>query len=141
MAVVSKKVFIAPSVVVAFIDRAHPKHEQASAFFRYFAQEEYQLYIDLPSMLKAYNLIYKDISPSLGKDFLRTMSLTNINIIYPDENDYKAALKALINFQSTELIFPDALIATLCVKRNISQVCTFDYLHALFGLSLYYLPI
>jgi predicted nucleic acid-binding protein len=141
MAVISRKVFIAPSVFVAFIDRAHPKHEQASAFFRYFAQEEYQLYTDLPSILRAYTTIYKDISPSLGKDFLRTMSLTNINIIYPDDTEYKAALKALINFQSTELSFPDALMAALAVKRGISQICTFDYLHALFGLTVYYLPI
>lgn len=138
---VSKKVFIASSVIYAFIDRAHPKHEQAAAYFRFFSQEEYLLFTDSYNTIETYTQMYKDISPSLAKDFLRTMALSNINVIYHDESDSKAALKALVNFQSTELAYPQALTAVLAQRRGISQICTFDYLHPLFGQTTFYLPI
>ena len=67
----SKKVYIARSGFYAFIDRAHPKYDQASAYFRYFSQEGYTLYTDSMTLIDVYNQIYKEISPSLAKDFLR----------------------------------------------------------------------
>jgi predicted nucleic acid-binding protein len=67
--------------------------------------------------------------------------LGNINIIYPEESDIKAALKTLINYQSTELTFSQSLRAVLANRRGVTQVFTFDYLHPLFGLSVFYLPI
>lgn len=137
----SKKVFLAPSSFLAFIDRAHPMHSQADAFFRYFATERYQLYTDYPSIMETYRVIYANISPSLAKDFLRTMSITNMNIMYPEESDAKAALKALTAYQSSDLTYANALMSVLAYKRNIQQICTFEYLHPLFGLTTFYLPI
>lgn len=137
----SKKVYLTSSVFIAFIDRADPKHEQASAFFRFFGLENYMLFTDIGSITTAYTEIYKEISPSLARDFLRTIMLSDINIIYPEESDIKNALKALINFGSTDLTYPGALIAVLANKRDISQICTFDYLHALFGQNAFFLPI
>lgn len=141
MALLSKKIFIDHSVFFAFIDRAHPKHTEAIAFFRYFAQESYRIFTDTQNIIKAYEKIYADISPSLAKDFLRTMWLSDINIIYPEQSDIKAALKALVNFRSTDLTFVQAQMAVLAVRRDIAQICTFDYLHPLFGLTVFYLPI
>lgn len=137
----SKKVFLAPSSFLSFIDRAHPMHEQAAAFFRYFAQESYQLYADYPSVIEVYKVIYSSISPSLARDYLRIMSITSMNIIYPEETDAKAALKALNTYQSTDLTYSNALLSVLAYKRNITQICTFEYLHPLFGLQSFYLPI
>lgn len=137
----SKKVFIAPSVLFAFVDRAHPKYEQASAYFRFFSEKEYFLFTDTLSLIEAYNQIYKEISPSLAKDYLRTMALSGINIIYHDALDSKAGLKALVTFQSTELTYPQALMQILAERRGVPQICTFDYIHFLFGLSQFYLPI
>lgn len=125
----------------AFIDRAHPKHESAAAFFRFFAQETYQIYTDILSVNEVYMQMYQEISPSLAKDFMRTLALSNINILYPEESDTKVAMKALIGFQSQELTFPKALLAVLANKRGISQICTLDYLHSLFGQTTFYLPI
>lgn len=138
---ISKKVYLTPSVFESFIDRAHPKHEQASAFFRFFGDEEYILYTDSQTIMSTYTIIYKDISPSLGKDFMRTMLISDINILYPEEADIKAALKALMAYQSNELSFSQALIAVLAEKREISQICTFDYLHPLFGQTPFFLPM
>ena len=137
----SKKVYLTSNVFTSFIDRADPKHEQASAFFRFFGMESYMLYTDIESITRAYTYIYKDISPSLARDFLRTIMLSDINIIYPEESEIKAAMKALSNFGSTDLSFPDALVAVLANKRDISQICTFEYLHALFGQNAFFLPI
>jgi len=137
----SKKVYLTTSVFSAFIDRAHPKYEQASAFFRLFGLEHYMLFTDTNTIMQTYGDIYKDISPSLGKDFMRTIMLSDINILYPEESDMKAALKTLIAYQSTELSYPDALIAALADKRDIPQICTFDPFHALFGQTLFYLPM
>ncbi len=137
----SKKVFLAPSAFFAFIDRAHPMHEQAAAFFRYFAQEEYTLFTDLPTILEVYRLMYTNISPSLAKDFLRTMGIASINTLYPEESDGKAALKALVTYQSTDLTYANALMSVLAYRRGITQICTFEYLHPLFGLTAFYLPM
>lgn len=137
----SKKIVIDTSVMFAFIDRAHPKHEQAAAFFRFFAQESYVLFTDDISLIEVYTQMYKDISPSLARDFMRTIALSNINVMYPDENDAKLALKALVGYQSTELTYPKALLAVLANKRGIIQICTLEYLHPLFGQTTFYLPI
>jgi len=138
---ISKKVYIAPSAFYSFIDRAHPKNEQTSAFFRYFGEQGYTLFTDTNTLAETYNRIYKEISPSLSKDFLRTIFLGNINIIYPEESDIKAALKTLVSYQSTELNFSQALRAVLANRRGINQIFTLEYLHPLFGQSIFYLPI
>jgi predicted nucleic acid-binding protein len=138
---ISKKVYITRSGFYSFINRADSKYEQASAYFRYFGLKNYFLFTDIFTINEVYNQIYTEISPSLAKDFLRTVFLSDLNIIYPEESDIKLALKTLINFQSTELTFSQALRAVLANKRGISQIYTFDYLHPLFGQSVFYLPI
>lgn len=137
----SKKVYLTPSIFLAFVDRANQKHNSASAFFRYFGQEEYQLYTDLPSLLTSYNYIYEKISPSLAKDFMRSMQISSLNVLFPEERDFKAALKTLINYRTTDLTFPEALMSVLANRYHISQICTFDYLHPLFGLTLFFIPV
>ena len=141
MAIFSKKVYLSPSALYAFIDRAHEKHAQASAYFRFFSEEEYLLYIDTVNLNETYNIIYKKMSPGLAKDFLRIVSLSDINIIYPDESETKATLKTITNYNSLDLTFSEALMAVIANKRSIGQICTFDYLHPLFGLNTFFLPI
>ncbi len=141
MAIQSKKVFIDSSVFYAFINRAHPQHSQAAAFFRYFAQENFQVFTSYSTIETTYSLIYQKISPSLAKDFLRGISLSSINVLYPTESDLKASLKALVNFRTTELTLKDSETAVLANRNSISHVCTFEYLHPLFGLTAFYLPL
>jgi predicted nucleic acid-binding protein len=138
---VSKKIYLSQSAFCSFIDRVHPKHYYSQAFFRYFGQEEYALFTDTITLNQAYNHIYKEISPSLARDFLKTIFLSNINIIYPDQSDIKAALKTLVGYQSSELTFPDSIMSVLANRRGVTQIATFDYLHPLFGLSAFFLPI
>ena len=141
MPVISKKVFLAPSSLYAFIDRAHEKHQQASAYFRYFSQEEYMLYIDALNLNQTYDIIYKKMSPSLAKDFLRIISLSDINVISPEESEIKATFKTISNYNALDLTFAEAVMAVVASKRNITNICTFDYLHPLFGLNTFFLPI
>lgn len=141
MNTLSKKVFLHPSAFVAFIDRAHPKHTTASAFFRYFGQEQYLLYTDTESIIEAYKRIYDKISPSLAKDFVRSMYISQFNLLHPDESDMKAALKTIVNYRTTDLTFQEALMSVLANRNRIPQICSFDYLHPLFGLNLFFIPI
>ena len=141
MAIASKKVFVEADIFYAFVNRAHEKHPEAAAYFRYFAQEKYQLFTSYPVIQEAYDLIYQKISPSLAKDFLRGISLTSVNIFYPNESDLKAALKAIISFRNTELTFEQAQTAVLANRNSIPQICTFNYLHPLFGQSVFFLPL
>lgn len=138
---VSKKVYIAADGFVAFIDRAHRNHVHTSAFFRYYAQEHFQLYTTVVSINDAYNTIYNTISPSLARDFLRSMALSNINVLYPETSDLKTAIKTLEQSTSVDLTFSKALTAVICNKRSIPQVCTFEYLPSLFGIQVFYLPV
>jgi predicted nucleic acid-binding protein len=138
---VSKKIYIASDGIVAFIDRAHKKHVQATAFFRYFAQEQCQLYSNVVSINETYMTIYNTISPSLARDFLRALSLSNINVLYPENADIKSAVKIIETGNSVELTFAKALMAVICNKKNIPQIMTYEYLHALYGLQLFFLPV
>ncbi len=141
MATLSKKVYLAPSSFLAFIDRAHQKHEQAMAFFRYFAQEQYQLYTDIFVIYDVYRQIHSQISPNFARDFLRTIAFSAITIVYPNEIEFRTGLKVFVNYRSADLTFEKALTATMADRRGISQVCTLDYFHSLFGLTTFYLPI
>lgn len=141
MAILSKKVYLAPSCLYAFIDRAHEKHAQASAYFRFFSQEEYMLYIDALNLNQTYDIIYRKMSPSLAKDFLRIVSLSDINIISPEAAEIKATFKTISNYNALDLTFAEAVMAVVASKRNITNICTFDYLHPLFGQNTFFLPI
>ena len=138
---VSKKIYIAPDGLVAFIDRAHKKHVQATAFFRYFAQEQCQLYSSVVNIHEAYMTMYNTISPSLARDFLRALSLSSINVLNPEPADLKAAIKIIETGNSVDLTFSKALMAVMCNKKSIPQIMTYEYLHALYGLQLFYLPV
>lgn len=138
---VSKKVYIASDMFVAFMDRAHPKHVQASAFFRYFAQEHYQLYATVLSVNETYTTVYNTISPSLARDFLRVMALSSINIVYPEPGDLKLAVRTLESSNSVDLTFTKAMMAVTCNRKSVPQIATFEYLHSLFGLQVFYLPM
>ena len=141
MATQSRKVYLAQSAFLAFLDRAHAKHRQAVAFFRYFAQEHYRLYTDAIVLYETHRQIHFQISPSLSQDFLRTISFSDINIIYPQETDVRSAIKTINNYGSVDLTFDKALMGVLASKRSIGQITTFDYLPSLFGLTTFYLPI
>jgi predicted nucleic acid-binding protein len=138
---VSKKIYIAPDGLVAFIDRAHKKHVQATAFFRYFAQEQCQLYTNVINVHESYMTVYNTISPSLGRDFLRALSLSNINVLNTEPADIKAATKIIETGNSVDLTFSKALMAVMCNKKSIPQIMTYEFLHALYGLQLFYLPV
>ena len=137
----TNKLFVAASAFLAFIDRAHPKHAQAAAYFSYLAQQKYQLYTGYDNIQEAYRSIFADMSPSLARDFLRAVTLGSINILYTTEGDAKAALKALVTSQSKELSFGDAQMEVLAYRNSISQIFTFNYLPALFGLTAFSLPV
>src|SRR6266567_4458813 len=113
---ISKKVYVAPDGLTAFIDRAHKKHVQATAFFRYFAQEQCQLYSSIVSINETYMRLYNTISPSLARDFLRALSLSSINVLYPENADIKSAIKIIETGNSVELTFAKALMAVICNK-------------------------
>jgi len=137
----SKKVYIATDGFVAFIDRAHQKHLHISAQFRYFAQNHFQLYTSVVTLNEVYNDLANTISPSIGKDFIRAIELSNINLLYPEESDIKKSSRLLITSQLNQLTFNKSLMAVICNKRSIPQICTFEYLPTFFGLQPFYLPI
>ncbi len=137
----SKKVILAPDSIYAYIDRVSEKHQQAVAFFRYFSQEHYRLFIDCVSLNKVYEDIYLKMSQDLAKDFIKIISVSDINIVYPDEGETKAAIKALINYRTLDLTFSQAILSVVANRRSINQVVTFSYLPPLFGLQTFYLPI
>lgn len=135
------KVILSSDCVYAYIDRGSIRHQQATAFFRYFSEQNYRLFLDTLSLNIVYDDIYKKMSQDLAKDFVRIISLSDMNLIYPDESETKAAMKVLINYRSLELTFSQAMLAIVANRRNISQVATFNSPPPLFGLQTFYLPI
>lgn len=137
----TKKLFVATSAFLAFVDRAHPKHVEATAYFNFLASKNYQLYTCFGSINEAYRKIYSDLSPTLARDFLKAITLGSINILYPSESDLKAAIKALTASQSKELTFLDAQAETLAYRNGITEILTFDYIPQLFGIEVFTLPV
>lgn len=137
----SKKVILAPDAVYAYIDRGSDKHQQAVAFFRYFSEQNYRVFLDVLSLNEVYNDIYKKMSQDLAKDFIRIISLSDMNLIYPDESEMKAAVKALINYRTLDLTFSQSVMAVVASRRSVNQVVTFSYLPSLLGMQTFYLPI
>lgn len=137
----SRKVFLAPDIFVAFVDRGHPKHLHATAFFRYFSQEQHFLYTNPESIMDAYTLIQKKISPFLAKDFMKAISLGSINMLYPEDTDLRLAYKTLLSSSSQDISMQEILMAVMSERRSIPQICTFEYLHPLFGLTTFFLPL
>ena len=99
------------------------------------------LYIDSINLNETNKIIYEKMSPSLAKDFLRIISLSDINIISPEGSEIKATFKTIANYNSIDLKLSEAVMAVVASKRNIVTICTFDYLHPLFGLNTFFLPI
>lgn len=137
---INKKLFITSSVLLAFIDRTHPKHAQAAACFGYFVDQKYQLYTSFLNIAEAYNVIFADISRSLARDFLRAITLSSINVLYPSEADIKIAIKALVASESHELNFVDAQSQAQAYKNSIAQIFSFEHMPLLFGLTSFVLP-
>jgi predicted nucleic acid-binding protein len=138
---ISKKVYIASDGFNAFIDRGHDKHVTSGAFFRYFAMENFQLYTTFLTVHKTYEYLDSNIGTSLAKDYLRAIYMSSINLLYPEPSDVKSAIKLVAQSSTTDLSFSKALMMVICNKRNIPQICTFDFLHSFFGLKAFYLPI
>ncbi len=139
--ITGKRVFLTPSVMFAFVDRNDPKHNQASAYMRYFAQEKYNLYITLSSIIKTYNDLRKHMSYAIAKDFIRACFTGNIEIVYPDEASTKAALKLILSETQRDFNnFDHALINVLADKNQIPQICSFEFSRFYFGISLFNLP-
>ncbi len=137
----SKKIFIAPDAFVAFLDRTNPKHLQAGAYFRYFSQEQYFLYTNPLVLSDVYNEISEMISSVFAKEYMKTMSQSSINILYPEEADMKLAYKTLNESQDTSITFQEIIMASMAGRRDIPYICTVGYLRPLFGLTPFYLPI
>ena len=140
MAITSKKVFITSSVFFAFIDRNHPNHSQAAAFFRYFAQEKFRLYVNNFSVIETYNQVRKHVSYSIAKEFIKAIFLGNIEIIRADDAEEKTALRLILNEQNFDLTFEQALINVLADRRQIPCICSFEYTRFFYGITSFALP-
>jgi predicted nucleic acid-binding protein len=137
----SKKVYLASDIFLAFLDRANEKHRETAAFFRYFALEKYNLFTDSITLYDAYVKISQRLSVAVAKDFLRTIMLSNITIFYPDESDMKAINKIYLNDRTSDLTLGQAVMAVMADRKGIQQIATFSFMHTLFGLTAFYMPL
>lgn len=140
MAVPSKKVFVTAGVFFAFLDRNHPKHREAGAFFRYFAKEKFQVITSIQMVVKTYNQLREHMSYSAAKDFVRSIYLGNIEILRPGEEEEKAALKLLFSDQYFDFPLEQAIINVLADRHNIPQVCSFEYIRFYLDVNPFLLP-
>lgn len=137
---ISHKVLVTPSVLFAYIDRNHPRHTEASAFFRYFAQEKFHVYVTSFSIVKTYDQIKKHMSFSIAKDFLRIIYTGNIEVVYPDEALTKAAIKLLLGNTGQDQGVEQILINVIADRKQIPQIASFEYNNFYFGIQPFSLP-
>jgi len=136
----SKKVYITQSAFFALIDRNHPKHPQAEAYFRYFAQEGFHLYTAIFTLNNVYEQLKKHISYSIAKEFIRSVYVGNIEVIYPDNPTTRTALKLILGGQGPDLELEQALINVISDRKQIPYICTLDQGQYFFGVQPFSLP-
>jgi hypothetical protein len=141
MPTISKKVYLADDIFTAFLDRAHEKHSQTAAFFRYFAMEKYHLFTDVINVYSAHAKVSESLSPTVAKEFLRTITLSNITLLYPDEGDMKAVYKIHLGDRTSDLSLAQTVMAVMADRKGIPQIATYNYMSTMFGLSVFYIPI
>lgn len=134
------KVFVCHSLFFAFIDRAHPKHAIAEAYFRFFAEREYRVYTDSNTILICYNNLRKHMSVTVAKEFLRAVLWGQIEIIHASEPEERDALKMLSNNTDGTLTYQNCLLSVLSYRRNINEIATLDPFQPAFGQTIFTLP-
>src|SRR5258708_21638010 len=77
------------------------------------------------TLFRSYMTIYNTISPSLARDFLRALMLSNINILNPEPADIKAAIKILETGNSVDLTFADRKSTRLNSSHQIISYAVF----------------
>jgi len=136
----SKKILLTANVLFAFVDRNHPKHRQAAAFMRYFAQEKFQVFVPLTEINSTYSQLKKHVSYGIAKDLLRTVFVGDLEILYTDEAAAKTALKLALTPGQGDISFNQVLLNVLADKNQISQICSLEFLKTYFGISIFNLP-
>jgi len=136
----TRKVFLASDVILAFLDRNHPKHFHAAAFFRYFGQEHFYLYTSSEIIISVYQKVSQNISPSFAKEFLKDFSESSVRILVPEESEVKKAIQTVVT-SFTQIGIDEVLMLIMAQNHYIPSIATFSYLHNLFGRETFYLPI
>lgn len=136
-----KRVIVSPGVLVAFIDRAHPNHGQAVAFFRYFSEERYEITIVLTSLIGIYENLQEYIGLSVAHKWLKSIFVGTIHIVYPDEQTVKAAVKLMLSTGSYNITIDQAVMNVTADRQNIAQIATFEFFPFFFGVKPFTLPL
>jgi predicted nucleic acid-binding protein len=133
MTTISKKIFIDTSVLIAFVDRADNNHPKAVKAFEILATQKYHLFTSSQNIADAYAAISREDGTSVALDFLRSVLSSNIEIAFPQKNDYLSIYRMLKQNRERQLTFREVINATQMQKRGIIQILTFTYWHNLFG--------
>lgn len=141
MAQNDKKVIIASHVFTAFIDRSHPNHGQAVAFFRYFSEEQYEVNTVLTTLIHTYQDIQETMGQSVAREWLKNMFLGSIQIIYPDETTVKTAIKLIMTTKNYNITIDQAIMNVVADKRHILSIATFEFFPFFFGVKPFTLPL
>ncbi|MBI5621079.1 hypothetical protein HY949_04815 [Candidatus Gottesmanbacteria bacterium] len=137
----NKRVIVSGQVFVAFVDRAHPNHGQAVAFFRYFSEERYEITIVLTSLLSIYETLGDHIGLSVAHKWLKSVFMGTVQIIYPDEQTVKAAIKLILTTNSYNITIDQAIMNVVADRRRIPTIATFEFFPFFFGIKPFMLPL
>lgn len=133
MAVQSRKIFIDPSVLVAFIDRGDPNHVKASKSLEDLARVGYQLYTSSQNIVDAYAVLSREVGTSIALEFLFSILRSDMDVLFPQKSDFITAYRVMRANIERQITFREAINATLMQKRGVYQILTFTYWHNLLG--------
>lgn len=132
----SRKIFIDSSVLIAFINRGHARHLNASKAIEDTASIGYSLYTSPQVITDSYALLSSEVGASIALEFLQTMLESGIEILFPQKADLITAHRILKANKDRQVSLSEALDATLMQKKGIIQILTFSHWNNLFGTSV-----
>jgi predicted nucleic acid-binding protein len=134
----TKKIFLDSSVLYAFVDRANANFAQSTNILKQLSNQGTYLYTSLQSVTETQAAISQQLGTTLGLEFLKLLTESNIEILYPQKSDFIAAYKIMKMNSAKQLSLKECLIVVLMNKKNIYEICTFGYWNNLMG-SISYL--
>lgn len=133
-----RKIFIDASVIYAFIDRADPNHLQISKVIEQLSLQGVSLFTAFHSVQDAYAAINRQMGTTVGSEFLQVMTESSIEILYPQKNDFNAAVKLIKLNRNRPFSFKEAISAILMQKKGVGRILTLNVWQNLLGTESYF---
>lgn len=129
----SSKIFIDTSFLLSFVDRTDFNHLKVTTIMEKIARLSMSAYTSSLVVQLAVSRMDKDLGAVVAQDFFQAMIDSNIQILFPDHNDFSNALKLIKSGHGRKVDLTEIINCLLMEKASIKEVLSTNPWHNLLG--------